>query len=76
MKVKRLIELLELHDPEAEVVLATQPNYPFEHSIMGVAVREDFDESGDESKSPNDVVLCEGQQLRYGIKDAWDAAER
>ena len=84
MKVKDLIELLEDMDPEANVLIASQPNWPFEHSVAGVAVREelgDDDDDGDEAERPyadgchgNDVFIVEGPQLRYGSKAAWDAA--
>jgi hypothetical protein len=84
MKVKTLIALLQNHDPNAEVYLATQPSYPFEHSIGGVACRADLPreprEEGDEPESdggaPSDVFIAEGRQLRYGSKDIWDVASR
>ncbi len=88
MKVKDLIELLEGMDEDADVYLMGQPNYPFEHGIAGVCQRGDFageDEdddcearvdrwaASDDALPKNDVFLCEGSQLRYGNKDAWDA---
>ena len=39
MKVSELIELLGNFDADAEVVLTTQPNYPMEHTVSGVARR-------------------------------------
>ena len=42
MKVSELIELLEDQDPDAEVLLMTQENWPFENAIEGVAVREEM----------------------------------
>ena len=87
MKVKELIEILEDMDPEATVLLAFQPNWPFEYGLAGVAVRGDFadDEDGGEDEgneerqykrgtAANDVFIVEGQQLRYGSKSAWSAA--
>jgi len=87
MKVKTLIRLLQEHDEDANVFLVCQPSYPFEYSIDGLASRSDFpkdeddeeDEDGDEPKAddgtkPNDVFICEGTQVRYGVKAAWVAA--
>ena len=86
MKVKELIEILEEMDQEASVFLASQPNRPFEYSVAGVAVREDFagdDEDGggeerayERGTAASDVFIVEGQQLRYGSKAAWSAARR
>ena len=87
MTVSELMNLLEDCDPDAEVLFMSQPNYPFENSIMGVAVRseisgeddDDEDEappSPEDGTRPNDVFLLEGQQLRYGSRDAWAAAGR
>jgi hypothetical protein len=86
MKVRELIELLEDQDPEAEVLLLSQPHWPFEYSIRGVTSRdeiheedEDRDDEGDEDDRDDDrdgaltdVFLLEGSQLRYGSKRAWD----
>jgi len=86
MKVHELIEILEDLDPDAEVLIMSQENWPFENSLAGVAVREemhreDDDEDEDdadygEGLRPNDVFLCEGRQLRYGNKNAWNVARR
>jgi len=91
MKVRDLIEILEDQDPEAEVLIMSQENWPFENAVAGVAAREDFvdddeeededDEPGAERRyekgtAPNDVFIVEGQQLRYGSKAAWNAATR
>lgn len=97
MKVRTLIELLEECDPEADVYIMGQQNYPFENTIHGITVREEFsdcddddDEDDNEPAAPprdrwtasdvqlprNDVFIVEGQQTRYGSKDAWDAARR
>ena len=91
MKVQDLIELLEAQDPNAEVYLMSQQNWPFEHRIYGVAARADFteedvgfepDDGGDrwgaaEASLPgSDVFIVEGGQTRYGNKAAWDAAQR
>jgi len=90
MTVSELIELLEDCDPDAQVLLMSQPSWPFEHSVAGVTIRSDVDddegEHGDEDEEreapradgtrPNDVFILEGQQLRYGSRDAWSGAAR
>jgi len=89
MKVSELIELLGDQDPDAEVMIMSQENWPFENAVAGVAVREEFvddDEDCDKDEreesryekgtAPNDVFLVEGQQLRYGSKAAWRVATR
>ena len=40
MKVSELIELLQDQDPDAEVMIMSQENWPFENAVAGVAVRE------------------------------------
>lgn len=91
MKVSELIELLEEQDPDAEVLVMMQENWPFECALAGVTTREemlradrDEDGDGDEDEEPrlergtakNDVFLVEGEQLRYGSKTAWSVATR
>jgi len=89
MKVSELIELLGDQDPDAEVMIMSQENWPFENAVAGVAVREEFvddEEDCDEDEreepryekgtAPNDVFLVEGRQLRYGSKAAWRVATR
>jgi hypothetical protein len=90
--VSELIELLEEQDPDAEVLVMMQQNWPFECSLAGVTTREemlraDRDEDGgdgDDDEEPrlergtakSDVFLVEGEQLRYGSKTAWSVATR
>ena len=50
MKVRELIAVLEDLDPEAAVYIMSQPNYPFEHAVSGVALREDFTDCDDEDE--------------------------
>ena len=81
MKVRDLMELLEEQDPDAEVCMVTQPNWPMEYAVAGVAVRSElFDadvepatEGYADGTSANDVVLVEGRWLRYGHRTAWEA---
>lgn len=79
MKVRELIELLRRFDTDAEVVITTQPNYPMEHAVAGVAVRANLPDDPDHRReepaaAPNDVILVEGRWLRYGDLAAWDTA--
>jgi hypothetical protein len=81
MKVSELIKLLSGFEADAEVVLTTQPNYPMEHTVSGVARRADLgDQPGHHrdgpGSNPKDVLLVEGRWLRYGDLAAWDAARR
>lgn len=90
MKVSELIELLEEQDPDAEVLVMSQPNWPFELGISGVTTRDemlradaeerDEDDERAERLDPgtarNDVFIVEGDQLRYGSKTAWNVATR
>ena len=91
MKVRELIEILqEEMDPEAEVLIMSQQNWPFENTLAGVCQRSDLVEEDDgeaededqgrgasgEELPANDVFLVEGTQLRYGSKRAWDVARR
>lgn len=89
MRVRELLALLAELEPDAEVFVAVQPSWPFEHRLLGVAVREDFtetDEDADEvldrwsahaSRLPkDDVLLVAGDQVRYGDAAVWDVVRR
>ena len=53
MIVKELIAILENEPQDAEVMVMTQKGWPFELSIDGVAVRNEFDEELDENGAEN-----------------------
>ena len=91
MTVQELITILETMDPDAQVLMTISREWPFEYSVQGVAVRSDFVEYDDDDDDiserpddaygkpqphPDDVLLVEGEQLRYGVKAAWDVARR
>lgn len=86
MKVKELVELLRTHNPDAEVQMVSQPNYPHAHAIAGVASdaavaetewEEDGDEEEDLPRNAGDVVyVLQGDWLAYGRRAAWRAARR
>lgn len=64
MKVSELIELLEEQDPDAEVLVMMQQNWPFECSLAGVTTREemfraDRDEDGDGDDDDNEEPRLE-----------------
>lgn len=65
----------------------TQESWPFENGLVGVITRQEIhDELGrddddyeetdagerDGEGDATDVFLVEGQQLRYGMKKAWE----
>ena len=70
MKVKELLAALEGCNPEAEVTMMYQPNYPLESKVSSVVCREDIDEECTDDNC-DDVVLTEGKQIGYGKRDAW-----
>ncbi len=85
MKVSELIEILSEMDADALVLLATQPGWPFEFGILGVTRRaemlagedgEPATETHEPGTAPSDVLICEGAQLRYGSRAAWETARR
>jgi hypothetical protein len=69
MKVSELIELLSDLDPDAEVYMMSQRNYPFEVALEGVTVREDFHECDDEDKDSDDDAEAPAPD------DRWSAPE-
>ncbi|MCA3016100.1 MAG: hypothetical protein INH41_27265 [Myxococcaceae bacterium] len=82
MKVKELIAVLKELEPNAQVLIASQPNWPFEIELSGVVTRAECDEPDEEGKAstsdlpPTDVFLVEGQQLRYGSKTPFRLARK
>ena len=80
--IERLEEYRDTIGGDAEVRLMTQSNWPFENDIFGLASGEEINDAADDQE-PNDdgdvdadqvVYICEGQQLCYGTKRAWEAA--
>lgn len=86
MTIDDLIERLEEYRDEiggdAEVRLMTQSNWPFENGIFGLASGEEINDAADDDDPDDDgdvdadqvVYICEGQQLCYGTKRAWEVA--
>ena len=81
MTVGELLERLQDLDPEMEVRLMTQMNWPFENSIVGICTRSEMhaEQDGDEDAEPDSdaeeiLYIVEGQQICYGDSAAWDAA--
>jgi hypothetical protein len=81
LTVGDLKEMLEEFDDDAEVRLASQPNWPFEYSVLGVVdgnllTDREEDENGDYLPEDNEysgkVYLVEGNQLGYFTKRAWN----
>jgi hypothetical protein len=88
MTIDDLIERLEEYRDEiggdAEVRLMMQPNWPFEYTVAGLASRAEINEACDDDDEPEGdsagdaaavVYLCEGRQLGYGTKRAWEVAQ-
>ena len=78
MKVRDLIEALESYDPNAEAILCIQSHWPLEAKLLGAVSREEMQgpDAAPSSGSSSDVLLVEGDQLRYGSKAAWKAVGR
>jgi hypothetical protein len=85
--IVRLQEYRDILGGATEVRLMTQENWPFENGIAGLASldeihateRDNKDEKEDEMFDPAGdldqvVYLIEGQQMGYGTKWAWPAA--
>jgi hypothetical protein len=108
MTVRQLKELLEEFDDDAEVRIMSQPSWPFEYTIQGIATRreilrareqrevddneecyskEELEEAHKDWDDPEyepeyngdgkvtDIFLCEGTQVCYGDKLAWDICD-
>lgn len=73
MTVQDLIDQLEDCDPNAEVRLAIQPSWPFEHSVRDVVEVDLTDKDADEDEEVSDyentgervVYIGEGRQIGY-----------
>lgn len=81
MKVSELIEVLSRCDPDKEIRLATQPNYPLAFHLRGVYdpdTAEPWDEDTPKDEDASKVWLVEGAQAQnpYEVpRDAFDAYE-
>lgn len=69
MTVGELIQLLEAYESSHEIRLASQPNWPFEYRLAGVASDEEVQESvaqmqSDERGVPFDEALEETEEPR------------
>jgi hypothetical protein len=77
MTVKELMDILQRQDPNAQVKLISQPNWPLEHDIKGIVNCDDLSDEDNHvrprrpSNTPSDVLIVEGEQIGYGPKAAW-----
>ena len=71
MTAGELISLLMGFNEETEVRIASQPNYPFEHSIAGAVDGRDIYFEGTETEH-GVLYLLEEKQFGYFRKDAWN----
>lgn len=77
--IARLEEYRDELGGETEVRLMTQSHYPWENTIAGLVSGEEIndreEEPDDEDVDQDDVVyICEGRQLGYGSRRAWETA--
>ena len=80
--IERLEEYRDTIGGDAEIRLMTQSNWPFEYDIFGLASGEEINDGADDEESNDDgdvdadqvLYICEGQQLCYGTKRAWEVA--
>lgn len=74
--IERLEEYRNTVGGDAEVRLMSQPNWPFEYSILGVCSDAEVIDVSDNSDRDADPVIyiVEGTQLGYGRRAAWEAA--
>ncbi len=82
--IERLEKLREVHGPDCEVRLMTQPTWPFETAIGGIVSSEEIHRADaercrpfyaiddDDDAPPEVVFILEGTQLGYGSKSAWN----
>ena len=70
MTIGELIEQLQDFDPDTEIRLAMQPNYPMRGSIRNICM--EYDKDGNEKTL---YIACSGHE-DYGCpRDAWDDSE-
>jgi hypothetical protein len=50
MKVKELMAILEEQDQDADVIIVTQANWPFENSVHGVTTRQECMRDGEDGE--------------------------
>ena len=62
MKVSELIERLEACEPDAEVFIMEQPNWPFEVSVVGVITREEIHNSENEYDEDDEMPWDENDE--------------
>ena len=74
--IDRLEDYRQAFGGETEVRLMTQLNWPFENSIYGLCSADEIQDASDDEDEPDDeiIYIVEGNQLGYGTKTAWDAA--
>ena len=82
MKVRELMQLLAIQDPEAEVSLVSQWHSPVENTVAGLVSRAQIlAVTGNiwrpnDCTSPSDVLITEGAWRRYGHQETWNIVAR
>lgn len=59
--------IVDLPD-DMPVHLMTQPTYPLEYEVANCITTDDFN---NENENENVFYLCEGENVGYGSRDAW-----
>ncbi len=81
--IERLVDYRDQLGGDTEVRLMTQAHWPFENTILGLAAGHEINDAADQFFPAADdqdveedqvVYLCEGRQLGYGTKRAWQVA--
>lgn len=70
--IERLNEYRDQLGGDAEVRMMQQPNWPFQYHIGNVVSGEEINNVKDGSVHDRVVYVCEGPQIGYGSKCAWD----
>ena len=73
--IERLQEMQELYGEEAQVFIATQPNYPLAFDISGVSDTEFQEDSDDEKIEEPRIYITTSSgsphKRPYAPRDAW-----
>jgi hypothetical protein len=71
--IERLEDIASDYDDQAPVRIMSQPKWPFEYTVAGLAVSTEF---GNDDDGAVVIYIVEGSQIGYGSKEAWDAASK
>ena len=72
MKVKELMDVLKDLEPDAQVLIASQPNWPFEIELSGVVTRAECDAPDEDGVAVDDAFDAEA----LAVGEAVDGGQR